>query len=37
MNDRRTQIRNAYRQTGDHASLYDGMMTYSTLLGKAKP
>jgi len=35
MNDRRTQIRNAYRQTGDHASLYDGMMTYSTFLGKA--
>jgi len=35
MNDRRTRIRNAYRQTGDHASLYDGMMTYSTFLGKA--
>ena len=32
---RRDQIRNAYRLTGDHASFYDGMMTYSTLPGKA--
>ena len=35
MSDRRTEIRNAYRQTGDHASFYDGMITYSTALGKA--
>ena len=35
MSDRRTQIKNAYRQTGGHASFYDGMMTYSTLPGKA--
>ena len=35
MTDRRTEIRNAYRQTGGHASFYDGMMTYSTLPGKA--
>ena len=35
MNDRRTEIRNAYKYTGGHASLYDGMMTYSTFLGKA--
>jgi len=35
MSDRRAQIRNAYRQSGSHASLYDGMITYSTLLGKA--
>ena len=35
MSDRRTEIRNAYRQTGGHASFYDGMMTYSTFLGKA--
>ena len=32
MSDRRTEIRNAYRQTGSHASFYDGMMTYSTFL-----
>lgn len=32
---RKEQIRNAYRVTGGHASFYDGMMTYSTLLGKA--
>jgi ubiquinone/menaquinone biosynthesis C-methylase UbiE len=32
---RRDQIKNAYRLTGDHASFYDGMMTYSTLPGKA--
>ena len=35
MSDRRTEIRNAYQQTGGHASFYDGMMTYSTFLGKA--
>ena len=35
MSDRRTEIRNAYKQTGGHASFYDGMMTYSTFLGKA--
>ena len=35
MSERRTEIRNAYRQTGGHASFYDGMMTYSTFLGKA--
>ena len=33
--NRKDQIRNAYRTTGDHASFYDGMMTYSTFLGKA--
>jgi len=32
---RREQIRSAYRLTGGHASFYDGMMTYSTLPGKA--
>ena len=31
---RRDQIRNAYRLTGNNASFYDGMMTYSTLPGK---
>ena len=35
MSDRRAEIRNAYRQTGGHVSFYDGMMTYSTFLGKA--
>ena len=35
MSDRRAQIKNAYRHTGDHASFYDGMITYSTALGKA--
>jgi len=35
MSDRHTQIRNAYRQTGGHASFYDGMITCSTLPGKA--
>ena len=35
MSDRRMEIRNAYRQTGGHAGFYDGMMTYSTFLGKA--
>jgi len=32
---RKDQIRNAYRATGGQASFYDGMMTYSTWLGKA--
>ncbi len=32
---RREQIKNAYRLTGGNASFYDGMMTYSTFLGKA--
>ena len=32
---RKEQIKSAYRFTGGHASLYDGMMTYSTLPGKA--
>ena len=32
---RKDQIRNAYKTTGGQASFYDGMMTYSTLLGKA--
>ena len=32
---RKEQIRSAYRLTGGHASFYDGMMTYSTTLGKA--
>ena len=32
---RENQIRSAYRLTGGHASFYDGMMTYSTLPGKA--
>ncbi|MBR3015919.1 MAG: class I SAM-dependent methyltransferase [Clostridia bacterium] len=32
---RKDQIRNAYRTTGGQASFYDGMMTYSTFLGKA--
>lgn len=32
---RKDQIKNAYRLTGDHSSFYDGMMTYSTFLGKA--
>ena len=32
---RREQIKNAYKLTGGHASFYDGMMTYSTVLGKA--
>ena len=32
---RKEQIRSAYRLTGGHASFYDGMMTYSTFLGKA--
>ena len=32
---RREQIRSAYRLTGWNAGFYDGMMTYSTLPGKA--
>lgn len=32
---RREQIKNAYKLTDGHASFYDGMMTYSTLPGKA--
>ena len=32
---RREQIKNAYRLTGGNANFYDGMMTYSTPLGKA--
>ena len=32
---RREQIRSAYRLTGDNAGFYDGMMTYSSFLGKA--
>ena len=32
---RREQIRSAYKQLGGSASFYDGMMTYSTLPGKA--
>ena len=32
---RKEQIRSAYKLTGSNASFYDGMMTYSTLHGKA--
>ncbi len=32
---RREQIKNAYKMTGGQANFYDGMMTYSTVLGKA--
>ena len=32
---RKEQIKSAYKLTGSHASFYDGMMTYSTYLGKA--
>ena len=32
---RREQVRSAYKQLGGSASFYDGMMTYSTLPGKA--
>ena len=32
---RREQIGSAYRLTGGNAGFYDGMMTYSTLPGKA--
>jgi len=33
--DRKEQIRNAYRMTGKNADFYDGMMTCSTLSGRA--
>ena len=33
--DRKEQIKGAYKQLGGSASFYDGMMTYSTLPGKA--
>lgn len=33
--NRKQQIRNAYKLTGGHADFYDGMMTYSTIAGKA--
>jgi len=32
---RKDQIKSAYKLTGENASFYDGMMTYSTLPGKA--
>ena len=32
---RKKQIKSAYKLTGSNASFYDGMMTYSTLPGKA--
>ena len=32
---RRDRIKNAYKLTGSNANFYDGMMTYSTLPGKA--
>ena len=32
---RKEQIQSAYKLTGSNASFYDGMMTYSTLTGKA--
>ncbi len=32
--NRKEQISNAYRMTGEKSSFYDGMMTYSTPLGK---
>ena len=32
---RKERIRSAYKVTGGHASFYDGMMTYSTITGKA--
>ncbi len=32
---RKEQIRSAYQLTGENAGFYDGMMTYSTLPGKA--
>ncbi|MBQ3707585.1 MAG: class I SAM-dependent methyltransferase [Clostridia bacterium] len=32
---RKEQIKSAYKLTGGHASFYDGMMTYSTVMGKA--
>ena len=33
--NRKDQIRNAYKVTGNSASFYDGMITYSTFSGKA--
>ena len=33
--NRKDQIRSAYKMTGGNAGFYDGMMTYSTLPGKA--
>ena len=33
--NRKEQIKNAYKLTGGHAGFYDGMMTYSTIPGKA--
>jgi hypothetical protein len=32
---RKEQIKSAYQLTGRNAGFYDGMMTYSTLPGKA--
>ncbi len=32
--NRKDEIRNAYKITGDSSNFYDGMMTYSTVLGK---
>ena len=32
---RKEQIKSAYKQLGGSATFYDGMMTYSTLPGKA--
>lgn len=32
---RKDQIKNAYKVTGNSANFYDGMITYSTLPGKA--
>jgi len=33
--NRKEQIKNAYKVTGKSASFYDGMITYSTISGKA--
>lgn len=33
--NRKDQIKSAYRVTGSNSNFYDGMMTYSTLIGKA--
>lgn len=33
--NRKDQIKSAYRVTGSNSNFYDGMMTYSTLMGKA--
>ena len=33
--NRKDQIRSAYKMAGGNAGFYDGMMTYSTLPGKA--